>query len=163
MFDSRLPSPPAFPILFVHAQSSESTLIRMVLESSNIRVRQAESLEEAAEFAPEALPKLILADWDMDGLDGRTLVANLRACCNQLRSVPAILLTDRVLIPGIVRELMSENYAWILKKPIVTTSLPKLILRTVNDSASAQRPLGRTRIPLLDFGETASSSFMPAV
>ena len=156
---------PQCNILLLKEDSSECTLIRMVLEGAEMRLCQADNIETAMRFVQPSYPDVILVDWDIDGIDGRLLLTELTSWCTALKRVPAMILTDRVVTQKTVNSLLREGYKWILRKPIVMTSLPKLISQTIND-APAPRLQGHAisgNYRLLECGQTASMAFMPAV
>ncbi|HEY3321685.1 MAG TPA: response regulator [Planctomycetota bacterium] len=145
-------------VLILESDVIHGTLLKAVVEQAGGEALLAGTPEEALEHVDGVTPALILAAWDTDGLDGRTAVRDLRAQHAELRRVPAILMTDRNLTQLVCHQLRGENFRWILQKPIVVTSLPKLIERCCRDSQV------RAEMPrLLSFGATTSSAYMAAV
>jgi hypothetical protein len=64
-------------------------------------------------------------------------------------------------------ELAIEGYHWILEKPVVVTSLPRLVQRTMAEAlakaADSQRPQSRRGVRFINCGTSASSVYMEAV
>jgi len=141
-------------------------LLRMVLEASGFAAPVAATLDEALGALNGTLPNLILVGWDIDGIDGRAILGKLRARVPGLARVPVLLMTDRELCARTRLELALEGYTWVLQKPIVMTSLPKLIAHVLapprakaTPSAVRERLLPR----FLACATTASSAYMDAV
>lgn len=100
------------------------------------------------------VPDLILADWDNDTIDARAITLTLKRSHRDLKNVPAILITSRMV--ALTREL-AGTFSWILEKPIVTTSLPKLLRWTVK-SCNARNHLRA----FIQHGSTASGAMLAA-
>lgn len=147
---------------FVHG-----AMIQMVLEEAGFDVHSVSSASEAIEIARKQMPDLILVGWDGDGIDGRSMLTFLRMRAPMLAQVPAVLMTDREISTKLRLGLATEGYAWILQKPIVMTSLPKLVQHTLAEARA--KPIRASRPNQLVFGRfigcgtTASRSFMEAV
>lgn len=142
------------------------TLLQMVLEQACGKVFVAATAEEALEVFKQVTPDLVLVSWDTDGIDGRTMLMSLRGRVPALLKIPALLMTDREVNARLRLELSMEGYHWILQKPIVMTSLPKLVHWTVAEaqhrplSGPAQRHISKLFIRC---GATASGALGEAV
>lgn len=162
-------------VLILEDDLLHSALLQMVLEAAGFEVHVASTVEEALETLGRAWPDAVLADWDMDGMDGRALLRALRAQVPGCEKVPTVLMTDREMNARTQLELSMEGYVWILQKPIVVTSLPKLILHTTAETAgTAGQARGGTcghgqaeksefSARVIRSGRTASGAFMDAV
>jgi DNA-binding response OmpR family regulator len=136
-------------------------LIKMVLQKSGITVYHARDYDEAEQAVRSFKPDAILASLNEDGLDGREIVFHLKCEHSELRGVPVILMSEIRLSEAARRDLVTLGVNWVLEKPIVPTSLPKLVRETVreasvlNDRNYFARKVG--------VGQTASSALMASV
>ena len=168
MTNSALECQMAAPVVLVLEDDLvHGALIQMVLEAAHIQVHFASSASEAIENAKKRVPDLILVGWDGDGIDGRSMLTFLRMRAPQLAQVPVILMTDREISGKLRLGLATEGYTWILQKPIVMSSLPKLVQRTVTEARAkpmrASRPNQLAFGRYISFGVTGTSYNMPAV
>jgi len=154
-------------ILVLEDDLVHDAMIQMVLEAAGVEVHFAFAASEAMAIARERVPDLILVGWDGDGIDSRSMLTFLRMRAPMLAKVPAMLITDRVISPKLRLGLATEGYTWILQKPIVMTSLPRLVQHTLAEARA--KPLRASRPNQLAFGRfigsgtTASSCYMSAV
>jgi CheY-like chemotaxis protein len=135
----------------------------MVLSSNDMRVILAQSGAELSKTIVTEMPHLILIDWDEEGIDGRS---NLRAIRTrqESRKIPVLVMTNVAVTEHLTRELGMLGVQWILEKPIVPLSLPKLIVRTISGvSASGQSIVPRGRAFLVNCGQTATGVQWQAV
>jgi len=154
-------------ILVLEDDLVHGALIRMVLEAEGIEVHSAAAASEAMDITKKRVPDLILVGWDRDGIDGRSMLTFLRMRASRLAQVPAVLMTDREISPKLRLGLGTEGYTWILQKPVVITSLPKLIQHTLAEARAkpirASRPNQLAFGRFIGYGTTASRSYMNAV
>ena len=111
------------------------------------------------------IPDVVLLDWDTDGVDGEAVLRGLRSNPDT-RRVPVILLTNRAVPEAIRRDLAGYGVHWILEKPIVPLSLPKLIERTIQSVArngDTPAPQFQRSALLVECGQTASGVAWKAV
>ncbi|MGD0088717.1 MAG: response regulator [Planctomycetota bacterium] len=152
-------------VLLLEDNPLHGALLQMVLEASGMEVFKASAASEAARIAGKQAPDLILVSWDTEGLDGRALLAFLRLSVPELAGVPVLLMTDRNISGTLRMVLAKEGYLWILQKPLVPTSLPKLIQRTIADHTRRLRG-SRVGQPVLGqfvgCGATASGFYLQA-
>jgi two-component system chemotaxis response regulator CheY len=118
---------PSISVLFLGADVLQGMLIRSVLLNSGIDVRIAVNEQEAHAAARTFHFDLVMAEWDSESLDGRAIVLELRKKVPHFSAVPAILVTYREVSDLSRFELSQRGFRCILQKPIVATSLPKLI------------------------------------
>lgn len=139
-------------------------LLSDVLGESRIQLRHASSLEEARLAVFNQKPQLLLIDWESDGVDTLAIQRRLRESM-RLVDVPTILMTDAVVSPGRRSLLAAQGIRWILEKPIVPTSLPKLIKTTITeaDINSRKRHEGCRPASFIHAGETASGAMWQKV
>lgn len=126
-------------------------LIKTVLPENEFEVHVLNSGSEY-NAGSYAVPDLILADWDDYSIDGRAITLMLKKRHYDLTNVPSILITSRMVT--LTREL-AGTFSWILEKPIVTTSLPKLLRWTVK-SCNARNHLRA----FIQHGSTASGAML---
>jgi len=77
------------------------------------------------------VPRLILADMTMPGMDGAELVAELNKDA-RLAATPIVLITAR---PGAAAELGELHVSGFLEKPFKVEALFELLARTLGDPA----------------------------
>ena len=153
----------AVSVLLIEDDSMHASLIEMVLNEAGLSVQIASTPQEAMNSLEHMIPDVILAAWDWDGLDGRTLALQIKRRFSMAAQVPLLLMTDRVVPEKTRLELSAQGIHWILEKPLVVTSLPKLVGRTVSECRRTRmegngfrpRPLGQ----VVNFGQTASGAF----
>lgn len=146
-------------MLFVAGDSMHTELILMVLfERMTVTM-----LSHAGASSPAIslqTPDVILLDWDTEGVDGEAFLRGLRAN-PELSCVPIILLTNRIVSECVRRELATFGVHWILEKPIVPLSLPKLVERTIENARRVEGSVGpqlQRSALLVECGQTASSA-----
>jgi DNA-binding response OmpR family regulator len=152
-------------VLLLDDDLMHGALVGMVLGDAGFEIRVATTEQEAREAMVDGLPDCIMAGWDADGLDGLALVRRLRSSVPRLAEVPTLLVTDRQINGRTRLELSIEGIRWILEKPVVVTSLPKLVQCTVAESETRRTyPSGRhCSARIVDSGTTASAYYLAAV
>jgi hypothetical protein len=80
-----------------------------------------------------------------------------------MQSVPGILLADHTPAPAMRTQLAYSGFKWILEKPIVVTSLPRLIAETVKRQRLKTHIAHTSALHYINFGSTASQTFMGAI
>ncbi len=81
-------------ILVIDDDPSIRATIRVILEQEGFQVAEAENGEIGIRCANTEVPDLIITDWEMPVLDGRTTIERLREN-QQTRTVPIVMLTVR--------------------------------------------------------------------
>jgi DNA-binding response OmpR family regulator len=158
-----LPNTPAYsPLVMLVEGPEDGELVKLILEQTGIAVLHCISEEELAEAVASATPDLLLVGWD-DRFDGLGMVSRLKQGHPALRSIPIVLMAGCRVDGQQRRRLCDLGVKWILEKPIVATSLPKLVAATIRQKSSqviSLRDLMPSRITL---GQTASAAIHHAV
>ncbi len=153
----------AHSVLLIEDNTTDISLLEMLLTHAGLKVQTASTEEEAMSLAKKFVPDLILASWETDGLDSRKVVRRLRKEIVRYARIPAILMTRRDVGRSIGLSLAQQDFKWILQKPIVATSLPKLIDQTVCEAylqiLTARASNAWQGAPCIGYGQTASSMF----
>ena len=153
--------PGALPSVLLIEEGINGELIKMILQKAGLVVRCVETYDEAAKTLRSFLPDLILAAINEDGMDGNEITFQLKCENEELRKIPVILMSDIRLSEAARRDMIALGVNWVLEKPIVPTSLPKLVRETIrsasvlNDRNYFSRKVG--------CGQTASSALMASV
>jgi DNA-binding response OmpR family regulator len=148
-----------YSVLLLSSDFLMTEMLCDVMADSKIDARHAWSPLDARDTVAIRKPHLILIDWDVDGEDTVTMHRQLRKAM-RLHDVPAILMTDAGISQGLRSTLSFDGVRWILEKPIVPTSLPKLIKSTITEVAvNAHKNVGAFRLaPRIHAGESASGA-----
>ena len=153
-------------ILLVASESMHTELVRMVLMDRGMSVHTPPAASASNPLLQIEIPNLILVDWDAEGVDGEALLRGFRNNADT-RKVPVIAMTHIAVTEPFRRKLIPFNVQWILEKPIVTLSLPKLIERTIKSNAAGNGGGANCRYQqcalLVECGETASGALWKAV
>jgi DNA-binding response OmpR family regulator len=136
----------------------------MVLTENEIVVETVTNAALVSEAINAQVPNVILLDWDVDGLDGRSILRIIKKN-PESRHIPVLVMTNRAVTETLKREMMMYGVQWILEKPIVALSLPKLIIRTAAEGVSMGQAAGffQRKALLVDFGQTASGAMWKSV
>jgi CheY-like chemotaxis protein len=105
--------PPATStVLLVDDDLENLWALQLALESSRHHVVMAESGPEALQKLQREVPRLIVTDWQMPGMDGSEL-------CRRVRSQPALAELPIVLLSA-MPEPANELHCWTLffRKPV---------------------------------------------
>jgi len=149
-----------YSVLLISCDFLMTEMLCDVMADSRIAARHAASPLDARDAVAVCRPHLILVDWDAEGEDMITMHRQLRKAMG-LHDVPAILMTDAKISQGLRSTLSFDGIRWILEKPIVPTSLPKLIKSTITEAdLNAQKnAVGGFRLaPRIHAGESASGA-----
>lgn len=85
--------PEGLTILLVEDEIDSLEFMQHLLEERGARVRAASSGAEALEILAEETPDLIVSDISMPGMDGYSLIRQIRALPGDRRDIPAIAVT----------------------------------------------------------------------
>jgi two-component system, chemotaxis family, sensor kinase CheA len=118
---SPAPAPPP-PILVVDDSLTTRMLEQGILEAAGYEVEVAASGEEALEKARRRRYSLLLVDVEMPGMDGFTLLEQLRGDA-ELRGIPALLVTSRQAPEDKARGLQAGARGYIVKSEFDQTEL----------------------------------------
>ncbi|MEZ5955996.1 MAG: response regulator [Hyphomonadaceae bacterium] len=98
MADRRLQEPKILRILVVHDNAFQRSLtIETLRQMRNVVVEHVSDAERCLEVLPLLGPDIIVTTWDLEGCDGVTMTARIRAgeCGEGFRRVPVVLVSDR--------------------------------------------------------------------
>jgi signal transduction histidine kinase len=117
----------AVPVLIVDDSSETLELLELLFSRQGYEVRGAASAAEAVRRARERRPGLIISDISMPGVDGYTLLAELRRLPG-LETVPAIALTGHAMDEDRVRAL-AAGFSVHVPKPVDPEELLRIVRR----------------------------------
>lgn len=160
----KIPTDSPCRALLMASDNVHTRLVGMVLTENDIVVQTAANAAEVSEAISAQIPNVILLDWDVDGLDGRSILRIIKKNPKS-RHIPVLVMTNRAVTETMKREMMMYGVQWILEKPIVALSLPKLIIRTAEEGTSMEQTNGffQRKALLVDFGQTASGAMWKSV
>jgi CheY-like chemotaxis protein len=115
------------PILIVDDNASNTKLLAFLLTSKGYVVRTAASATEALGVLDEFLPKLILMDIQLPGMDGLTLTRQLKA--DPRTSAIPIIAATAYAMKGDEQRALDAGCDGYITKPIDTRRLPQEIER----------------------------------
>jgi signal transduction histidine kinase len=121
------PEAPAVPVLLVDDSSETLELLQMLFTRRGYEVFGAGSADEAVRRARERRPGVIISDISMPGVDGYTLLAELRRMPG-LEAVPAIALTGHAMDEDRERAL-AAGFAVHIAKPVDPEELLRAVRR----------------------------------
>lgn len=117
------------PILVVDDNPTNLKLARILLESEGYEVRAAVDAEEALLLLEAFLPRLILMDLQLPGMDGLELTRRLKAD-PRTRAIPIIAVTSYAMRGDEERALAAGCDGYVTK-PIDTEALPRLLAQAL--------------------------------
>ena len=121
------PAGGSVPVLIVEDSSETLELLEMLFKRQGYEVRGAASAAEAVQRVRERRPGLIISDISMPGVDGYTLLAELRRMPG-LEAVPAIALTGHAMDEDRARAL-AAGFAVHIAKPVDPEELLRVARR----------------------------------
>jgi CheY-like chemotaxis protein len=124
-------------ILVVDDNPANLRLLRMLLLGEGYDVRTAGDAAEALSVVGEFLPRLILMDLQMPGMDGFELTRRLKADA-ATREIVIVALTAYAM-KGDEERARAAGCDGYVSKPIDTRALPALIARHVDEPARGAR------------------------
>ena len=101
-------------ILIIDDNSFIITLIRQILEKARFEVFSCESGERGLEIANQLHPDLVLLDLRLPGIDGHTVLRNLKLS-NQTKNVPVVMLSGDNNMRQIIRCIFDGADDYVLK------------------------------------------------
>ncbi|MDT7688370.1 MAG: hypothetical protein QOE46_1129 [Acidobacteriota bacterium] len=125
--DAEPPETEAVPVLVVDDSSETLELLQMLFRRKGYDVVGAGSAAEAIRRVRERRPGLIISDISMPGVDGYTLLAELRRMPG-LEAVPAIALTGHAMDEDRTRAL-AAGFAVHIPKPVDPEELLRVVRR----------------------------------
>jgi two-component system cell cycle response regulator len=115
------------PILIVDDNASNTKLLAFLLTSKGYEVRTAASAAEALAVLDQFLPKLILMDIQLPGMDGLALTRQLKA--DPRTSAITIIAATAYAMKGDEQRARDAGCDGYITKPIDTRTLPQDIAR----------------------------------
>jgi CheY-like chemotaxis protein len=128
---------PGDPILIVDDNPANLKLARVVLASEGFDVRTAVDAEQAVEVLATFLPKLILMDIQLPGMDGLELTRRLKADA-RYRGVVILALTAYAM-KGDDEKAIAAGCDGYIAKPLDVSGLPTMVADWI-----ARGPLARS-------------------
>jgi len=129
--------------VLVIGNGESAELVRAVIEESFIEAIHVRSADASVAIRVLAFDLVVLDCDDQDPF-GRELIRALRG-----EKAPIILLTHYRVDRLLRRQLSEGGVSWILEKPVVVTSLPKLFRYALESKSQPSR--------YVEMGETASA------
>jgi len=130
-------------------------MLRAFLANNELDVVHVFDSEDAVSALKILTFDLVLIDCDDTDIHGQEIVQRL----NVGQHIPVMVLTYYTLDFSARRQLSRKGVRWILQKPVVVASLPKLILHTIRHKEAV--PVLSTRY--VTMCETASSMIRAVV
>ena len=161
----QLPSAADLPyrVLLIAGDNVHTQLIRMILVNSDMRIGSAQTTVDAAAAIAAQLPHLVLLDWDIEGIDGRAVLRSIKTN-QETRKMPVLVMTNRPVTESLKLELGIYGVQWVLEKPIVPLSLPKLIIKILNGASVEQAgAVFQRKAALIACGQTASGALWKSI
>jgi DNA-binding response OmpR family regulator len=124
-------------VLLADDEPAIRDFVSYVLETNGYRVRAVQDGRGALAALTEALPDLVLLDVVMPHMDGRGVVAEMRA---RALTVPVILMTAVVQAGDVAAELGAIGY---VSKPFDVDDLVAKVARVLGPLRAAGRGTGR--------------------
>ncbi len=123
-------------VLLIEDNPLNAEIVVILLRTINVEVRHTLRGLEGAKLARQERPDLILMDFDLPDIDGRTLALTLRKQLGDAEAPPIVALTARI---GKSEEQLAKKFgcAAFVSKPIVDDEFLALIQKLL--SATSQR------------------------
>jgi two-component system, cell cycle response regulator DivK len=117
-------------ILIIDDNPQNLKLARVILVAAGYEVRTAADAEEAIETLSTFVPRLILMDLQLPGMDGLELTRRLKA--DPERSAIVILALTAYAMKGDEDKARAAGCDGYITKPIDTDALPRLVADHLN-------------------------------
>jgi CheY-like chemotaxis protein len=129
-------------VLLVEDNQNNADMVIRLLHSLNLEVRHSLKGLEGAQMARRDRPMLILMDFNLPDIDGRTLVLQLKKQLGGPTSPPIVALTAR---SGQIEMQLAERFGCsaFISKPFVPEEFLKII-KSFIPSLSEQSPSSET-------------------
>jgi CheY-like chemotaxis protein len=125
-------------ILIVEDYDDVRGMMKVLLESENFQVLEAESGSEALEIIKRQRPDAILMDLALPGFDGFETIRRIRAF-DGFRNIPIIVLTAYTG-PSTYENALTAGGNYFMAKPIDFEDLLTLLKQTFEGNARSPRP-----------------------
>lgn len=122
-------------ILLVEDNQQNADMVILILQSAGLEVKHFLHGLEAAQFARQERPSLILMDFDLPDIDGRTLVLSLKKQLGGEQAPPIIAVTART---GDAERRVAEYFGWngFVSKPFQPERLLNVIQRLLDQRST---------------------------
>ncbi|HET6149425.1 MAG TPA: response regulator [Polyangia bacterium] len=125
---------PTDPILIVDDNPQNLKLVRVLLSSEGYAVSTAGDAEQALTVLASFMPRLILMDLQLPGMDGLELTRRLKA--DPLRREIVVVALTAYAMKGDEEKARAAGCDGYIAKPIDTDALPAIIARHLGRMAS---------------------------
>ncbi|MCR4292659.1 MAG: response regulator [Candidatus Kuenenia sp.] len=112
-------------VMVVEDNEKNRKLIRVVLKAKGYNVIEATTGEEALSLLKEQRPDIILMDIQLPGIDGLTLIRQIKADVDK-KDIPIIAVTAHAM-KGDEQKILDTGCDAYMSKPIDTRELPLTI------------------------------------
>lgn len=124
-----------YDILVLEDHRPSRDLLKSILGAFGaMDVRTAADGSEGLRAVRERKPDLILADWSMTPMDGRTFMRELRKAENYPASIIPVIVVTAFGLPETVRAALDAGANQFIVKPIVPIRLRERIIKTMRDA-----------------------------
>jgi CheY-like chemotaxis protein len=122
-------------VLLIEDDQQNADMVIHILQSAGLEVKHFVRGLEAAQFARKQRPLLILIDFDLPDIDGRTLVLALKKQLGSEVAPPIVALTART---GDVERRLAERFgcSGFVSKPFKPERLLSIIQTLVESSSN---------------------------
>src|SRR5688572_8591008 len=127
------------PVLVVDDNSQNLKLVRVLLRTEGYEVRTAVDAEEALGELEAFMPRLILMDLQLPGMDGLELTRRLKA--DPARQNIAIIAITAYAMKGDEEKARAAGCDDYVAKPIDIEVLPRMVRQHLDRQRKSDRPL----------------------
>lgn len=127
------------PVLVVDDNSQNLKLVRVLLSTEGYDVRTAVDAEEALGKLEQFMPRLILMDLQLPGMDGLELTRKLKA--DPVRRDIAIIAVTAYAMKGDEEKARAAGCDGYVAKPIDIETLPRMVREHLDQQRKSDRPL----------------------
>jgi two-component system, cell cycle response regulator DivK len=127
------------PVLVVDDNSQNLKLVRVLLSTEGYDVRTAVDAEEALGKLEQFMPRLILMDLQLPGMDGLELTRKLKA--DPVRRDIAIIAVTAYAMKGDEEKARAAGCDGYVAKPIDIETLPRMVRDHLDRQRKSDRPL----------------------
>jgi CheY-like chemotaxis protein len=131
-------------VLLVEDNQSNADLMIRLLETEGYTVKHCTHGLEGVRAAQKAIPALILMDFNLPDVDGRTLILTLKRRASLTAAVPIIAVTART---GIMEEIVAERFGCdaFVRKPFDPQEFVSVVNQFMKKPIAATGDGGQTK------------------
>ncbi len=122
-------------LMFIHDASDPKYAFVDGIVRSGYHIWSVSNEEEAANGLLALKPHIIVASWGIYGLDGHSVISNLRQRFEFLGAIPTVLLTNRSLHDDTIRRLWLDGFRHIVSSNPDADTLLRTIRRAQGTTA----------------------------